>query len=152
MVEDCIFCKIVKGKIDCYKVYEDEEHLAFLDIFPIVKGQTLVITKEHYDSYQFNLPDNVYTKLFLVAKIVGKAIDKGLKAIRTFLVVEGMEANHIHIKLYPVFKIKRSVATREIDKKQLKDWYNGYIITLHGPRAKDKELAEVAKNIRLAIS
>jgi histidine triad (HIT) family protein len=146
--EDCIFCKIVEGKIPCYKVYEDEEHLAFLDIFPLVKGQTLVITKKHYDSYQFDLPDDIYTKLFLVAKKVGKAIDRGLKAIRTFLVVEGMEVSHIHIKLYPVFKVKRNVAPPEIDKKQLKDWYSGYIITLHGPRAKDKELVKISEKIK----
>lgn len=42
--KECIFCKIVKGELPCHKIYEDEEHLAFLDIYPIVKGQTLVIT------------------------------------------------------------------------------------------------------------
>jgi histidine triad (HIT) family protein len=69
-MEDCIFCKIAEGKLPSYKILEDEEHLTLLDIYPIVKGQTLVITKKHFDSYQFNLPDDIYTKLFLFAKKV----------------------------------------------------------------------------------
>ncbi|MEM5815595.1 MAG: HIT domain-containing protein [Candidatus Aenigmatarchaeota archaeon] len=145
---ECIFCKIVRGELPCHKVYEDDDHLAFLDIYPIVKGQTLVITKNHYGSYQFDLPDDVYTKLFLTAKKVGKAIDKALGSIRTFLVVEGMEINHIHVKLYPVFEIKRCLAPPEIDYKIVNNWYSGYITTLHGPRAKDEDLEKIAEKIR----
>jgi histidine triad (HIT) family protein len=71
-MEDCIFCKIAEGRLPSYKFLEDEEHLAFLDIYPIVKGQTLVITKKHFDSYQFNLPDDVYIKLFYLLKKLEK--------------------------------------------------------------------------------
>jgi diadenosine tetraphosphate (Ap4A) HIT family hydrolase len=150
-MEDCIFCKIVEGKLPSYKILEDEEHLAFLDIYPIVKGQTLVITKKHFDSYQFNLPDDVYIKLFLFAKKVGKILEKSLGAKRVFLVVEGMEVKHIHIKLYPVYKVNSNVSPKIIDtlSKDIKEnWYNGYIATLHGERAKDEELKEISDKVR----
>jgi histidine triad (HIT) family protein len=150
-MNECIFCKIAEGKLPSYKILEDEEHLAFLDIYPIVKGQTLVITKKHFDSYQFDLPDDVYTKLFLFAKKVGKFLEKALGAKRVFLVVEGMEVRHIHIKLYPVYKINTNVAPKTIDalSKDIKDnWYNGYIATLHGERANDYELKEISEKVR----
>jgi histidine triad (HIT) family protein len=150
-MEDCIFCKIAEGKLSSYKILEDEEHLAFLDIYPIVKGQTLVITKKHFDSYQFNLPDDVYNKLFLFAKKVGKILEKALGAKRVFLVVEGMEVKHIHIELYPVYKVNSNVSPKIIDtlSKDIKEnWYNGYIATLHGERAKDEELKEISDKVR----
>jgi len=148
---ECVFCKIVNGELPSYKILEDEEHLAFLDIYPIVKGQTLVVTKKHFDSYQFNLPDDVYTNLFLFAKKVGKVLEKALGAKRVFLVVEGMEINHIHIKLYPVYRINSNIAPKTIDalSKDIKEnWYNGYIATLHGERASDKELKEVSEKVK----
>jgi len=150
-MEDCIFCKIAEGKLPSYKILEDEEHLAFLDIYPIVKGQTLVITKKHFDSYQFDLPDDVYTKLFLFAKKVGKILENALGAKRVFLVVEGMEVKHIHIKLYPVYKVNSNVSPKIIDtlSKDIKEnWYNGYIATLHGERAKDEELKEISDKVK----
>ena len=142
-MEECTFCKIVKGELPAHKIYEDEDHLAFLDIFPNTKGVTLVITKKHYTSYAFDLPDEVYSKLFILAKKIGKILDKSLGSIRTFMVTEGMEIPHIHIKLYPFYKIARNVAPPEIDHVQLTE-YPGYITTLHGPRAEDKELAQIA--------
>jgi len=150
-MSECIFCKIAEGKLPSYKILEDEGHLAFLDIYPIVKGQTLVITKKHFDSYQFDLPDDVYTKLFLFAKKVGKFLEKALGAKRVFLVVEGMEVRHIHIKLYPVYKINTNVAPKTIDalSKDIKEnWYNGYIATLHGEKANDYDLKEISEKVR----
>jgi diadenosine tetraphosphate (Ap4A) HIT family hydrolase len=145
-MEDCTFCKIVRGEIPAHKIYEDNEHLAFLDIFPNTKGVTLVITKKHYASYAFDLPDEVYTKLFLLAKKIGKVIDKSLGSVRTFMVTEGMEIPHIHVKLYPFYKIARNVAPEELDHVLLEE-YPGYITTLHGPRADDKELTKMATKI-----
>jgi len=148
-MEECVFCKIVKGELPSHKVYEDEEHLAFLDIYPLVKGQTLVITKKHYPSYQFELPDEVYTKLLLVAKKVGRAIDQSLGSVRTFLVIEGLLVNHVHVKLYPVFKVNKSSA--RVRRKEVEKWYSGYIITTPGPRADDSELSQIAEKIRKTL-
>jgi len=71
-MEECVFCQVVEGKLPSHKIFEDEEHLSFLDIYPIVKGQTLVITKKHYESYQFNLPDDVYTSFYYLPKEWGR--------------------------------------------------------------------------------
>jgi len=101
---DCIFCKIVSGKIPCYKIYEDKETLAFLDAFPQMKGQVLLIPKQHISPYMFNIDDKIYCSLLLTAKKIAKAIDKSLKPVKTGLVIEGLEVEHIHIKLYPLTK------------------------------------------------
>ncbi|OIO41466.1 HIT family protein [Candidatus Pacearchaeota archaeon CG_4_9_14_3_um_filter_31_7] len=101
---DCIFCKIVSGKIPCYKIYEDKETLAFLDAFPQMKGQVLLIPKQHISPYMFNIDDKIYCSLLLTAKKIAKAIDKSLKPLKTGLVIEGLEVEHIHIKLYPLTK------------------------------------------------
>ncbi|PIN92537.1 diadenosine tetraphosphate hydrolase, partial [Candidatus Pacearchaeota archaeon CG10_big_fil_rev_8_21_14_0_10_31_59] len=85
---DCIFCKIVSGKIPCYKIYEDKETLAFLDAFPQMKGQVLLIPKQHISPYMFNIDDKIYCSLLLTAKKIAKAIDKSLKPVKTGLVIE----------------------------------------------------------------
>ena len=100
---DCIFCKIAQNKLQSVKIYEDKEHLAILDAHPNTEGQALVITKKHYTSYPFDIPDNVYSKILLVAKKLGKILDKTFSS-RTCLVIEGFQIDHIHIKLYPVKK------------------------------------------------
>ena len=67
---DCIFCDIVKGRIPCHKIWENDEHLAFLSIFPNTKGFSVVITKEHFSSYAFEQKDQILTKLILATKTV----------------------------------------------------------------------------------
>ncbi len=97
--EDCIFCKISAGEIPSYKIWENDKFFAILDIFPNTKGMTLIIPKEHYDSYAFNMPDDVYSEFMLAAKEVGRMLDEKLNVQRTALVMEGMGVNHAHLKL-----------------------------------------------------
>lgn len=145
---DCVFCKIVKGEIPCYKVYEDEEFLAFLDIFPNVRGMTLVMTKKHYPSYAFELPEEVYVKLMKVSKKIAKTIDKALNVKRTAMVMEGMGINHVHIKLYPLHGLEKEFEEMWAPEKVFFEKYRGYITTQLGPKANDKELEEIARKIR----
>ena len=106
-MDDCIFCKIVKNEAPSYKVWEDEKHLAFLTIFPNTEGFTVVITKEHYDSYAFDLSDNVLTDLVIASKKVGKLLDEKLDDVgRTGMIFEGFGVNHIHAKLFPMHGTK----------------------------------------------
>ncbi len=74
-MNDCIFCKIIKGEVPCTKVYEDEDTLAFLDINPITKGHTLVIPKEHAKTID-KLSDDSLNKTMLVVKKVMTALDQ----------------------------------------------------------------------------
>ena len=106
-MEDCVFCKIVKGEIDAAQIWEDKEFLAFLDINPNTKGMTLVITKEHYDSYVFDMPNDIYQRLMLASKKVAKILEKGLNVKRVAMVMEGLGLNHAHIKLYPLYGLNK---------------------------------------------
>lgn len=100
-MKECVFCRIVKGELPCYKFYEDDNYLAFLDISPSMKGQTLVIPKKHY-SYFFDMENEVYNSLMLAVKKIARAIDKSLKPIKTGIIVEGFQVDHVHVRVYPL--------------------------------------------------
>ena len=103
MDKDCVFCKIADGSLASDKLYEVDDILAFLDLYPATRGQTLIILKKHVD-YIFDLENREYTNLFLKAKELGKAIDKALKPVRTCIVVEGFSVGHVHIRLHPCYE------------------------------------------------
>src|SRR3990167_1070992 len=103
---DCIFCKIIRGQLQSVKIWEDDNFLAILDVNPNTKGMTLVIPKKHYDSYVFDMPDEMIQKLIMASKNVARILEKGLKIKRVAMVMEGMGVNHAHIKLYPLHGIK----------------------------------------------
>lgn len=96
-----IFTKIVNGEIPSYKVAEDENFLAFLDIFPLAKGHVLVIPKVEVD-YLFDLEDNNYVGLSLFAKKVAVAIKKVIPCQKVGVAVLGLEVPHAHIHLIPL--------------------------------------------------
>jgi len=96
-----IFSKIVKGEIPCYKIAESENYLAFLDVFPLAKGHTLVIPKKETD-YLFDMGDEEFTGLQLFSKKVAKAIKKVVPCKRIGVAVIGLEIPHAHIHLIPL--------------------------------------------------
>ncbi len=146
-MDDCIFCMVVSGKVPSVKIWEDGKHIAILDINPNTEGMTLVITKKHYDSYAFDMPENEYTSAMLAAKTVGKVLDKGLIVKRTVLVAEGLGVNHLHIKLYPVHGLKDKFIETWADGEVYFEGYEGYITTKLGPRKSIKELEKVKEKI-----
>lgn len=114
-----VFTKIVKGEIPSYKVAEDENYYAFLDINPLAKGHTLVIPKQEVD-YIFDLPPEVYSGLWSFARKVADAIDRAVSSKRVGVAVLGMEVPHAHIHLVPLqsegdldFKRQRLVLSRD---------------------------------------
>ena len=96
-----IFSRIINGEIPCYKIAEDENYFAFLDINPIRKGHTLVIPKVETD-YIFQLDDKTLAGLFVFAKKVGLAIEKAIPCKRIGITVMGMEVPHAHVHLVPM--------------------------------------------------
>jgi len=96
-----IFSKIVAGEIPAYKVAEDENYLAFHDVFPLVKGHILVIPKQEVD-YIFDLEDDIYTGLHLFAKKVAKGLKEAVPCKRIGVTVIGLEVPHVHIHLVPM--------------------------------------------------
>ena len=100
-MEDTIFSKIVKGEIPCYKIAENDKFFAFLDISPIAKGHTLVITKLQND-YIFDLPDDLLGEMMVFAKKVAVGIKKAIPCNRIGVAVIGIDVPHNHIHLVPI--------------------------------------------------
>jgi histidine triad (HIT) family protein len=147
-MKDCIFCKIIKGKTPRWVVYEDKKYLAILDLYPNTKGMTIVIPKKHISSYAFDMKNKEYIELLLVAKKVAKKLDKALGTHRTALVLEGLEIDHVHVKLYPVHGLKKKFEKLVPDKQVKFKKYAKYISTELGPRARKDELERLVKKIR----
>lgn len=96
-----IFSKIVAGEIPCYKVAEDENYLAFLDIFPLVKGHVLVIPKKEVD-YLFDLDGETYAGLMEFVRKVALAMGQVIPCKRIGVAVLGLEVPHAHVHLVPL--------------------------------------------------
>ena len=96
-----LFTKIVNGEIPAWKVAEDENFFAFLDIFPVAKGHTLVIPKKEVD-YLFDLDDETYVGLQLFAKKVALGIQRAIPCKRVGVMVLGLDVPHAHIHLVPL--------------------------------------------------
>jgi len=97
-MEDCVFCKIVKGEISSYKVYEDDNFLAFLDINPQSPGHTQVIPKKHY-RFVWDVPNA--GEYFEVAKKIALAQKKAFNQEIIFSRVVGTDVLHAHIWIFP---------------------------------------------------
>lgn len=100
-MEDSVFTKIIKGEIPCFKIYEDELTLAFLDIHPIQPGQVLVVPKEQVE-FIWDLNDQTYQAVMATAKKVATRIkevftDKKFVAVH----IEGLDVPHAHVKVFP---------------------------------------------------
>ena len=107
-MNDCIFCKIVKGEIPCNKVYENKQILAFLDIHPTNKGHTLIIPKEHYADLT-ETPDNILSELSKTIKEIGpKIVDavnaNGFNVISNVKAAAGQVIFHTHVHIIPRFE------------------------------------------------
>jgi histidine triad (HIT) family protein len=127
-----IFSKIVSGDILAFKVAEDDNHLAFLDIFPLAKGHVLVIPKKETD-YIFDIASDEYLELFKFAQKVAKAMDKVIDCKRIGVAVIGLEVPHAHIHLVPL----NHVSDINFERPKLK--------------FPDSEMKEIADLIKSAI-
>jgi diadenosine tetraphosphate (Ap4A) HIT family hydrolase len=150
-MDDCIFCKIAKGEIPSVKIWEDDKHVAILDINPNTEGMTLVLTKDHFDSDATDMPEKEYCALMIAAKKVSKLLENGLHVKRVALVMEGLGVNHVHIKLYPVHGLDEKFKEIWAKDKVYFDGYQGYISTQLGPQKTSEELEKVAKKIKKNI-
>lgn len=152
-MSDCIFCKIVNGDAPVHKIWENDDFLAFLSIFPNTEGTSVVIPKKHYSSYAFDLPDEVLGALMSATKIVAKLLDKALPDVgRTAMVFEGFGVDHVHAKLFPMHGTEDMEKWKPIESSVPKyfNQYEGYISSHDYERADDAALAALAEKIRQA--
>lgn len=149
-MNDCIFCKIVAGEIPSHKIWEDENFLAFLSIFPNTEGVSVVIPKKHYSSYVFDLPADVRCELIEAAKTVAKMLDEKLEDVgRTALVFEGFGVDHVHAKLFPMHGTKmENWQPMHSNIETYFEKYPGYISTHDAKMADNETLVKTAEKIR----
>ena len=127
-----IFSKIINDEIPAYKILENENFLAFLDIFPLAKGHVLVIPKKDID-YLFDVSSDEYGELWKFAQQVAKAMDKVIDCKRIGVAVIGLEVAHAHIHLVPL----NNVSDINFERPKLS--------------FSEEEMNEVAQSIRKAI-
>ncbi|MGS2762393.1 HIT family protein [Sinomicrobium sp. M5D2P9] len=100
-----IFTKIINGEIPCYKIAEDENYFAFLDINPNAKGHTLCVPKKETDRI-FDLDEETYTGLMAFSRKVALALEKAVSCKRVGIAVVGLEVPHVHVHLIPLNEMK----------------------------------------------
>lgn len=103
MQEPSIFTRIIKGEIPCYKIYEDDRTIAFLDIHPINPGHVMVVPKIQID-HIWDMSDGDYRYLMGKVKTIGNHIRSVMACPRVGVVVEGFGVPHCHVHLIPIYK------------------------------------------------
>jgi histidine triad (HIT) family protein len=123
-----VFSKIIKGEIPSYKIAENEKFFAFLDIFPLRQGHTLVVPKTEVDNF-FDLGEEYLSQLLLFAQPIAKAIEKAFPCDRCGISVIGLEVPHAHMHLIPINNA------------------NDLNFTQHKPKASEEKLKEAQEKI-----
>ncbi len=108
-----LFTKIINGEIPSYKITEDENFFAFLDISPNAKGHTLCIPKKEEDKV-FDLDENTYLELMRFSRKVAKALEKTISCKRVGIAVIGLEVPHVHVHLIPLNNMKEMTFQHKI--------------------------------------
>ncbi len=157
-VSDCIFCQIASGKMPCFKVFEDQDNLGFLDIFPNTEGFSVLISKQHHVSDFAQAPLDVVIDLLRAARMLAEKITKAYDDVgRCAIVIEGMMIDHFHIKVIPLHQTanrKPNIQKDETvaDESRYFEVYPGYITTNIMNRMADKNhLAAIADKINKAV-
>lgn len=152
MVQDCIFCQIATGLAPSHVIWSDENHMAFLSIFPNTQGFSVVIPKEHHDSYAFAVPDQVLCDLMKATKKVAQILDNFFEDVeRCGMFFEGYGVDHLHSKLFPMHGTARQDKWQPIESQSYDRYfekYPGYLISNNSKRADDKKLSNLARRIR----
>lgn len=138
-MENCIFCKIVRGEIHSYKLYEDKDILAFLDIQPLTKGHCLVIPKKHFQDI-FNISESDLQRVSVLSKSISEKIKKNLGADGVRISqsngrVAGQDVMHYHLHVIPRYSDD--------------GLSNNPNLTIHSPKADPEDLKQVLGKIRL---
>jgi len=100
-MEETIFEKIVAGEIPSFKIWDDDDFYAFLDINPLAKGHTLVIPKKNVGDYIFDLSSTNFSKYMSAARKVAKILEEKINCVRVLMFAEGFDVPHMHIHLVP---------------------------------------------------
>ncbi|MAN59975.1 MAG: HIT family protein [Flavobacteriaceae bacterium] len=109
-----VFTKIIKGELPSYKIAEDENFIAFLDVNPNAKGHTLCVPKEETDKL-FDLGEHKYLQLMQFSRRIAKALEKAVACKRVGMAVVGLEVPHVHVHLIPINAMRDMTFQHKID-------------------------------------
>lgn len=152
MSDRTLFEKIVDNEIPSFKVWEDDNYLAFLTPFPSTPGLTLVIPKKNVSDYLFDMDDAAVAGLLGAAKKVAKLLERALDVKRVALVFEGTGVAHVHAKLYPLHGELGGQTNVWSHHQEFYPEYIGYLSTTEGPRMSDEQLKEIQDKIKKAAA
>lgn len=150
----CVFCEIIRGNIQTPGIFwDDDSFIAFLSIYPSVKGFAAVMPKKHYGSDVLAMPDDVLQKFIIAAKKVSGILLKNFDDVgRIGLIMEGTGVDHAHIKLVPMHgtgHMKRGIWKQYLgDQKVFFEKYEGFITSVEGPEADPGEIRKLAEQLK----
>jgi len=147
-----IFDQIVDGSMKAWKVWEDDNYLAFLTPFPNTPGFTILIPKVNQGDYLFDLNDEQYQDLLVATKKVAKLLEKAFDTSRVALAFEGTGVAHVHAKLIPLHGKLADETNVWSKHKEFNTDYLGYLTTAEGPKMSDEELDTIQAKILGAAS
>lgn len=146
MSEPTLYDKIISGELPSFKVWEDDNYVAFLTPWPNTPGFTVVTPKKNPGDNYLDVDEAAYTGLLLAARKVATALRKAFNTKRVGLVIEGEGVPHLHVKLIPMHGSGGS----QKHEPFFTDTYEGYLTTTEGPRMSDEELAKIQQKIQEA--
>ena len=149
MIERTVFDDIVENNVPSWKVWEDENYLAFLTPWPSTPGLTVVIPKKNPGAYVFDVDDATIVGLMHASKKVAKLLEKAFDAQKVAVVFEGEGVAHLHAKLYPMHGDLAKIS-KVPHHLEFYPTYPGYISTAAGPRMSDEELSKLQQKIQEA--
>jgi len=144
-----LFDKIVSGEIPSWKIWENDDYLAFLTPFASMPGATVVVPKQNPGDYIFDADPRVVAGLLIASRTVAKMLEKAFGTNRVALVFEGEAVPHLHAKLYPMHDLQAD-RSKFPKPEVFFPVYPGYILTANGPKTSDEDLNEIQKKIQEA--
>ncbi len=151
MSEPTLFDKIIDGTLPSYKIWEDDNFVAFLSKFPNTPGFTVVAAKHNPGDNYIDIDEAVYTGLVVAARKVAALLRKAFGTYRVGLVIEGEGVPHLHAKLIPMHGLGSESGVHQ-HEPVFEELYQGYLITADGPEMSDDELKKTQEKILKAAS
>ncbi len=146
MSEPTLYDKIIANELPSFKVWEDDNYVAFLTPWPNTPGFTVVTAKQNPGDNYIAVSDEAFSGLLLAAKKVAAGLQKAFNAPRVGLVIEGEGVPHLHVKLIPMIPADDGSYTHA-NRSEFFEHYPGYLSTTAGPRMSDEDLAAVQAKI-----
>ena len=142
-----IFDDIVSGEMKSWKIWEDDNFLAFLTPFPNTPGFTVVIPKQNPGDYVFSLDDDLYEQFMQAVKTVAKILEKAFKTPRIAMIFEGTGVAHVHAKLVPLHGDLAGRTDVWSENAEFHEEYMGWLTTAEGPKMDEAQLDEIQAKI-----